>query len=158
QRQREVLRRRLLGRGQRARLVAESAQRRLQVQRGRVVRGRGDARLGECRPDQFALARAADEQGGDVARLILREIHALTEPELGVASGGGAARLVPAHELRQEDAQERSLQLVEAGVVADEVEGRLVARAVEGEELNALRELLVIRRDESSVAEAEEIL
>ena len=158
ERQREVLRARLLGRGQRARFVAEEAQRRLEVERRRVVRRGGDARLGERRADRVALARAADEEVVDVARLVLRQLHELAEPELGVARRRGAARLVPAGELRQEDAQERGLQLVEAGVVADEVEGRLVARAVEGEELDAVGELLVVRRHEPSVAEAEEVL
>src|SRR5438270_9932303 len=90
--------------------------------------------------------------------LVLRQLHQVAKAELGVAGGCGAASLVPARELRQEDAQERGLQLVEAGVVADEVEGRLVARAVEGQELDALGELLVVRRDETSVAEAEEVL
>ena len=79
-----------------------------------------------------------------MARLVLRDLHELAEAELGVAGGRGAARLVPARELRQEDAQERGLQLVEPRVVADEVEGLLVLRAVEREELDAVGELLVV--------------
>ena len=93
-----------------------------------------------------------------MARLVLRDLDELAEPELGVAGGRGAARLVPAGELRQEDAQERGLQLVEARVVADELEVGLVLRAVEGEQLDAVGELLVVRRDEAAVAEAEEVL
>ena len=93
-----------------------------------------------------------------MARLVLRNLHELPEAELGVAGGRGAARLVPARELRQEDAQERGLQLVEPRVVTDEVELLLVLRAVEREELDALRELVVVRRHEPAVTEAEEIL
>ena len=158
ERQREVLRPRLLGRRQRARLVPEEAQRRLEVERRRVVGRRRDAGLVERRADRVALARAADEEVVDVARLVLRDLHELAEAELGVAGGRGAARLVPARELRQEDAQERGLQLVEPRVVTDEVEVLLVLRAVEREELDALRELVVVRRDEPAVAEAEEVL
>ncbi len=158
ERKREVLLARLLGRGQRAGLVAEEAQRRLEVERRRVVRRGSDSRLGERGANPVALARTADEEVVDVTRVILRKLHELAEPELRVTGRRRAARLVPARELRQEDAQERGLQLVEAGVVADEVEGRLVARAVEGEELNAVGELLVARRHQPAVAEAEEVL
>src|SRR5439155_1601741 len=145
-------------RGQRARLVAEVAQGGLEVERRRVVGRRGDARLGQRGADRVALARAADEEVVDMAWVVLRQLHEVAEPELCVTGCGGAARLVPARDLRQEDAQERGLQLVEPGVVTDEVERRLVARAVEREELNALRELLVTRRHEPPVAEAEEVL
>ena len=84
---------RLLGRRQRARLVAEEAQRRLQVERRRVVGRRRDAGLVERRADRVALARAADEEVVDVARLVLRDLDELAEAELGVAGGRGAARL-----------------------------------------------------------------
>ena len=110
------------------------------------------------RADRVALGRAADEEVVDVARLVLRDLHELAEAELGVAGRRSAARLVPARELRQEDAQERGLQLVEARVVADELEVRLVAGAVEGKKLDAVGELLVVGRDEPAVAEAEEVL
>ena len=93
-----------------------------------------------------------------MARLVLRDLHELAETELRVASSGGATPFVPTRELRQEDAQERGLQLVEPRVVADEVEVLLVLRAVEGEELHALRELVVVGRHEPAVAEAEEVL
>src|SRR5579862_1432049 len=158
QRQGEVLRRRLLGNGQRARLVAEVAQSRLEMERRRVVRRRRDPRLGECRANPVPLRRAADEEVVDVAGLVLRNVDELAEAELGVARRGGAAALVPAVELREEDAQERRLELVETRVVADEIEVDLVARAVEGEEPDALRELLVVRRDQTAVAETEEVL
>src|SRR5262249_44708343 len=82
ERQREVLLPCLLGRGQRARLVAEVAQGGLQVKRRRVIRGRRDARLGERRADRLALARTADEEVVDVAGLVLRQFDELAEPEL----------------------------------------------------------------------------
>src|SRR4051795_2583797 len=158
ERQREVLCPRLLGRRQRAGLVAEEVHGRLQVERRRVVRRRRDSRLAQRRADRVALARPADEEVVDVARLIQRNLHELAEAQLGVPGRRSAPRLVPACELRQEDAQERGLQLVEARVVSDELEVGLVLGAVEGEELDALRKLVVVRRHEPTVAEAEEVL
>ena len=60
-------------------------------------------RLRERVPDRVALARAADEEVVDVARLVLRDLHELAQTELGVARSGGATPFVPAGELRQED-------------------------------------------------------
>ncbi len=92
----EVLRRDALGLRQRAGLVAEEAERRLQVQRRRVVGRGGDARLGERGADAVALRRAADEEVVDVAGLVLRQLDELAEAELGVACGRLAAAAVPA--------------------------------------------------------------
>jgi hypothetical protein len=55
----------------------------------------------------------------------------LAQAELAVALGRRAPRGVPAVELRQERSQDGRLELVEAGVVADELERLLVPRAVE---------------------------
>ena len=93
-----------------------------------------------------------------MTRLVLRQLDEIAEAELGVPRGGFAAAAVPLVELRQEEAQERRLQLVEPRVVADEVEVGLVARAVEREHAHAFGERLVARRDEAAVAEAEEVL
>ena len=60
--------------------------------------------------------------------------------------------------MRQEDPQRGGLDLVEARVVADEVEVLLVARAVEAEHPDPVAELLVGDRDEPAVAEPEEVL
>ena len=93
-----------------------------------------------------------------MAVLVLRQLDEIAETELGVARGRLAAAAVPLVEMRQEEAEERRLQLVEARVVADEVEVDLVARAVEREDAQTVGELLVVRDDEPAVAEAEEIL
>ena len=108
--------------------------------------------------DAVALGRAADEQVVDVAGLVLRQLDELAEPELGVASGDLAPAAIPPVEVREEDAQHPRLQLVEAGVVTDEVELVLVARPVEREHLHAVGELVVVRHDEAAVADAEEVL
>src|SRR5207302_430782 len=82
--------------------------------------------------------RPADEQVVDVAGLVRRQVDELAEPELGIPRGGLAPATVPPVEMREEDAQHRRLHLVEARVVADEVEIGLVSRAVEGEHPHAL--------------------
>src|SRR5205807_10126612 len=94
----------------------------------------------------------------DVAVLVLRELHEVAEAKLGVARRSIAATAVPLVEMRQEEPEERRLQLVEARVVADEVEVGLVARAVERENAHAVREIFVVRDNETAIAEAEEIL
>ena len=76
-----------------------------------------------------------------MARLVVRELGELAETELGVARGRLAARRRSSRRARQEDAQQRGLQLVEPRVVADEVEVLLVPRAVEREDLDAVGEL-----------------
>ena len=154
----EVLERGALGLGQRAWLVAEEAHGRLEMQRRDVVRRRADACLDESRANPVARGRAADEEVVDVAVLVERQIDELAEAELGVPRGSLAATAVPLVEMRQEEAEERRLQLVEPRVVADEVEVDLVARAVEGEDAQSLGELFVVRHDEPAVAEAEEVL
>ena len=53
------------------------------MERGRVVRRGGDVRVGEGGADRVALGRAADEEVIDVARLVLRDLDELTQPELG---------------------------------------------------------------------------
>src|SRR5581483_5881409 len=72
-----------------------------------------------------------------------RQLADLPETELGVPGGGLAAGPVPALEARQEQPERGRLQLVQPGVVADELEVDLVARAVEAEQPNARGELLV---------------
>ena len=154
----EVLLRDALGLGQRAGLVAEEAQRRLEMQRRDVI-GRGaDPGFDERLADAVARGRAADEEVVDVTVLVLRQLDEIAEAELGVARGSFAAAAIPFVEMRQEEPEERRLQLVEPRVVADEVEVDLVARAVEGEDAQTLGERVVVRDDEAAVAEAEEVL
>src|SRR5919197_391815 len=102
-------------------------------------------------PASTRAARIASRSGE-------RQLDELAEAELGVARSGLAAAAVPLVEVRQEDAQERRLQLVEARVVPHEVEVVLVPRAVEREQADAVGELRVARRHEPAVAEAEEVL
>jgi len=90
----QVLQRR---RRQRAGLVAEEAQGRLQVERRRVVRRRRDARLGERRADAVALRRAADEEVVDVVAVGRRRSwgdHVAAGQPLAQCLGGVAAPLV----------------------------------------------------------------
>ena len=67
----EVLARELLGLRQRALLVAEVAQRRLEMQRRQVVRRTADLGLAQRLDDTVALGRAADEEVVDVAGLVV---------------------------------------------------------------------------------------
>jgi hypothetical protein len=150
--------RRPLRLGKRAGLVAEERQRGLKVQRSRVIGRRADPCLAESGKDAVALRRTAYEEVVDVAGLVLRQVDELAEPELGVPRGSLAPAAVPRVELREEDAEERGLELVEARVVADEVELLLVARAVEREHAHAIGKICVARRDEAAVTKAEEVL
>ena len=108
--------------------------------------------------DGRALGRADDVHVVDVARLVERQVDGLAEPELGVARRTLAAAVVPALEVRQEDAQRGGLDRVEPRVGADELEGLLVARAVEAEHPHPLGHLVVATGDEAAVAEREEVL
>ena len=94
----------------------------------------------------------------DVARLVGGQLDELAEPELGVARGRLAPCGVPAGEVRQEDAEHRGLDGVEPRVRPDELEGLLVARAVEAQHPHALGDLVVEARHEPAVAEREEVL
>ena len=60
--------------------------------------------------------------------------------------------------MRQEDPEHRGLDGVEPRVVADQVEVLLVARAVEAEHPDPVGELGVVHRDETAVAESEQVL
>src|SRR2546423_12417303 len=93
-----------------------------------------------------------------MARLVLRQLAGGAEPELGVARRGLASRRDPAVELGEEDAQDRGLELVEARVVAEQLEVDLVPRAVEAEHPQPFGELRVVGRDEAPVPEREEVL
>src|SRR6185503_17200317 len=75
-----------------------------------------------------------------------------------VARGRLAPRPVPAREMRKEDAQRCRLDRVESGVRPDELEGPLVARAVEAELADGVRDRRIGARDEPAVAEREEVL
>ena len=155
---REVLARHLLGHRQVALGVAEIAERGLEMQRRQVVLRVPDPGLAERGANLVAALGAADEEVVDVARLVLGSVAELADPELAIPLGGLAAQLRPAVELAEEDPQHSRLDLVEAGVAADELERRLRLRAVEAEHPDPLGELRVVHRDEAAVAEPEEVL
>ncbi len=77
-----------------------------------------------------------------VARIGLRKLAQLAEPELGVTGDRLAAQPIPLVDMLEKESQERRLQLVETRVVADEVEARLVVRPVERKQPDALGKLL----------------
>ena len=60
--------------------------------------------------------------------------------------------------MRQEDAERGGVDLVEARVVADELEPDLRLGAVEAQQPQSLAELLVVDRNQAAVAEREEVL
>src|SRR5205085_2562274 len=122
------------------------AQRRLQVQRRRVVDARPDLGLAQGRADAVALGRTADEEVVDVAGILRGQLDQLAEAELRVPRRRLAPLAVPAVDVAEEEAQEGGLELVEARVVADQVEVGLVARAVEGQQAETVGELLARRR------------
>ena len=87
-----------------------------------------------------------------------RQPAGLAQTEARVARGGGTARGVRVVEPLEEETQRRGLELVEARVVAHELERLLVFRAVEAQQADPLGELGVARRDEPAVADAREVL
>src|SRR5207237_9474077 len=123
-----------------------------------VVGRAADPGVVERRADAVALGRADDVQVVDVPAVVGRELDELAEPELSVALRGLPPQPVPLRDLREEQAERRRLELVEARVVADELEVALVARAVEAEQADPLAELLVGDRDQAAVAERAEVL
>ena len=157
-RQREVVRRRPLGLGQRAGLVTEIAEGGLQVQRGHVVGRGGDAGVLQRRCDRRALRGADDVHVVDVARVVERQLDMVAEAELRVAGGRLPTAVVPPGEVGQKDPQRRGLDGVEPRVRPDQLERLLVARAVEAKHAETLRDLVVADGDEPAVTEREEIL
>jgi len=127
------------------------------VQRSRVVHRAPDRRFFQCRANAVALGGAADEEVVDVTGLVLGQVAGRAQAELRIARRSLPALRDPAVELGEEDAQHGSLQLVEARVVANELEVDLVARTVEPQHAHPLRKLRVVRRDEAAVSDAEEV-
>ena len=143
---------------QRAGRVAEGGEDGLQVQRRRVVRRAADAREAQRRLDALPLRAADDVHVVHVAGLVAWQLAGLTQAEARVAEGGGTARGVRVVEPLEEEPQRRGLELVEARVVAHELERLLVLRAVEAQQADPLGELGVGRRDEAAVTDAREVL
>src|SRR5919204_627720 len=124
----------------------------------RDIDGASDSRLSEGRADAIPLGRAADEEVIDVAGLVFRKVAGGAETELRIARSGLAPKPDPSIELAKEDAQDRRVDLVEARVVAEQLEVDLVPRAMKVEQPNPLRELGIVRCDQAAVADAEEVL
>ena len=108
--------------------------------------------------DAVALGAAHDVHVVDGARIVLGDVDELAETELLVARRRLAPGRVPAVQLAEEDAEHGGLELVEARVVADQLERLLVARAVEAEQADGLGERRVLGGDEPAVAEREQVL
>jgi hypothetical protein len=144
--------------GQRARGNAEVRERRLEMERRHVVRGTRDLRAPQGLGDLGPARRADDVQVVDVTRLVGRELDVLAETELRHTWLRLRVGRVPSGETRQEDAEHRGLYGVETGVRADELEGPLVAGAVEAEHPHTVRDVVVRARHEPAVAEREEVL
>src|SRR5918997_992969 len=71
---------------------------------------------------------------------------------------GGAPAVRPAVEVRELHAQDAGLQLVQARVVADQLERLLVARAVEAQRAQRLVQLGGVGGDGAAVAERADVL
>ena len=81
-----------------------------------------------------------------------RQLDQLAEPELRIAGGGLAAGVVPAGEVRKEDAKGGSLERVEPRVRPDELDA--TCRASRGSAASDPLGDLVVESDEPAVAEA----
>jgi len=138
--------------------VAEIRESVLQVQRRRVVHRAPDCCFFQRRANAVAFGGTADEQVVDVTGLVLGQVTGSAQAELGIARSSLPALRDPAVELGEEDAQHAGLQLVEARVVADELEVNLVTRTVEPQHAHSLRKARIVRRDEAAVSDAEEVL
>ena len=144
--------------GQRPLLVAEEAQRRLEVERRAVVGRAADLLLLERVDDRVSLGRAGHEQVVDVARLVRRRVDVLADAELAVALGRLTPTARPAVQLPEEEAERCGLDLVQPRVAADEMEVDLVLRPVETEHADALGDLSVGCSHQPAVTEAEQVL
>jgi hypothetical protein len=82
----------------------------------------------------------------------------LAQPRRLVVGGRRAAPVAPRVQVRQQHAQDRRLHRVQPRVAPDELERRLVARAVEAQHPDLLGQRAVGRRDRAGVAERAEVL
>src|ERR671918_520137 len=80
------------------------------------------------------------------------------ETRVGVATAGLPATFRPGVQLREEDAEERRLQLVQARIDPDGLERALVPRAVRAQQADALCQLVVVGRHCARVAERGQVL
>src|SRR4051812_28972399 len=80
------------------------------------------------------------------------------EAGLLVGAGGRAATVRPGVEVRELHAQDAGLELIQPRVVPDQLEGLLVARAVEAQGADGLGERRVRGGDRAAVAEGAEVL
>src|SRR2546421_4364538 len=82
----------------------------------------------------------------------------LGEARILICRGGLAPALAPLVKVRQQDAQDGCLELVETGVVADVVERSLVPRAVKSQRARHLGDLVVVGGDRAPIAQTAEVL
>ena len=150
---------RRFGRREVAGLVAQVRERRLKVQRRRVVGGAGHAGGLEGGGDFVAPLAARHVEVVDVSKALGHGRAAHVGRQAGVVPGRhlGAPR-VPAVDPGEADPQHRRLDLVEARVEADVVEVHLVAAAVEAQQAGHLDELGDAAGHQATVAVAAQAL
>src|SRR5439155_17258486 len=114
--------------------------------------------LGEGLRETIPFGRADAVHVVDVTRLVGRKLDELAQTEYRIPRSGLAPLLRPMLEPAQEDPQRCRLDRVEPGVVADQLEVLLRARAVEAQHPHSFAERCVVGSDQAAVTEAEEIL
>src|SRR3954447_18472888 len=100
-----------------------------------VVRLAADSALGHDRGDpvRIVMANHVKMPGGRRTGGRTRQVDEVAEAGLLVVASGGTPPARPAVEMRQRDAEDRGLQLIEPRVVPDVLERRLVVRAVKAQ-------------------------
>ena len=100
-----------------------------------------------------------DEQVVDVTGLVLRQLDELAETELGVARGGLAAPAVPFVEMRRGRCATSPPGARRGASCSRRSRTSVLSREPwNAQHLHTVGELVVVRRDEAAVAEAEEVL
>jgi len=145
-------------------VVSERCEALLQVERHRVVDLGADARRFELRAHVVSLL--------ETDYILVEDVLAIGGPcgqrngvrqagigeEPAIPLGVAPAQRTPLPEVRQLDAQHRRLQGVEPEVAADAPVEVLGVGAMVPQQPDLLRQWIVVRRDESAVAECTEVL
>jgi hypothetical protein len=130
----------------------------VQVQRQRIMDGGADAFRLQALQHSIAMGDANDVEVPGVPGDDLRARHRQLAQELVVADGGGGATRVPVGEVRQFDAQDRSLQFVEPAVRPPQRMVILLGRAVIAHGAQALGDLAVVGGHGAAVAPGAQVL
>ena len=159
-----------LGLGEAALFVAETLERRLQMERDGVIDLRADFALGEELAQAIAAVGADNVLMPDVAAAahFLRKYNAVDGIRAGfdqsrgmeervIAAGDGAAELVPAVDVLELDGEDGALETVHAGVPADLVVVVAAAHSVLAQHAGALGDFIGVGGDHASIACSAEI-